>query len=194
MWRPVQMSGAAFGECGCGCNGFAGAPRRYPAIEQALRSYIGDKTAAGQYFHISPALNTGAVAQGGFGGLGASFLDTGSDPSASSDPITALSTDIGNVFSQYWGDGTSPGGAASAVTLDPSGSSGTWTSDFQQLANLVNPAPLSLPSDAVPPVAAAAQTDIFGAPLSPLLIGGAAVAVLVVALALSAPRGKRRRR
>lgn len=194
MWRPVQMSGAAFGGCGCGCDGFAGAPRRYPAIEQALRSYIGDKTASGQYFYISPALNTGAVRQAGFSGLGASMLDsTGLDLSGG-DPIAGAAADIGDVFSSYWGGGTSPGEAGSAINLDPSGSSATWTSGFQDLANLLNPAPLSLPSDAIPPVAAAAKTDIFGAPLSPVLIGGAAVAVLVVALALSAPRSKRRRR
>jgi hypothetical protein len=196
MWRPAQMSGAPGLGCGCDGSGFAGAPpRRYPAIENALRAYVAGKVATGQYFYITPQLNTAAVRQSTFGGMGATMIDTGDGSSSDgSDPITAAATDIGSAFSNLW-SGMSSAAGNPGITIDSSGLTGNWTGDLQQIAQSTgNSTVLSLPADARPQVQAAAQTDLFGVPLSPLVIGGAAAAVLGLVLLASAPRGKRRRR
>lgn len=216
MWRPIEGFGGAFADCGCGCSGFGAAPgRRYPAIEQTLRTYIAGKRAAGQYYWISPQLNTAADRQATFGdapgdgGASASWSygptadqfssDTGSGSTSSPgpfinlpDPVAAAATSIGNFFSNLWGN-TPP--ASSGVTMDPNGVTGSWDYTVSGPASTSAPIVNSLPSDLKPQVAGAAQSDLFGNPLSPWIIGGAAALLLVVGLAsVASPRKSGRRR
>lgn len=186
MWRPLEGYGAPLGDCGCGCNGFgaAGLPaRRYPAIEQTLRDYIAAKSATGQYFYLTPQLNTAKVRQSTFGDV--TVLST--DPT--SDPITSAASDIGGFFSNLWGNATPPD-LTSLVD-----SAGNWLPGVQGPASSSNSPVATLPTDITAPVASAAKTDLFGNPLSPWIIGGAAALLLVVGVAAAMPaKGGRRRR
>lgn len=168
IWRPF---GEAFplGDCGCGCSRFGAAPppnRRFLAIEGVLRNYIANKQANGQYFWINPQLNTANLRQGNFGDFGSTILDS----TSGTDPVTAAADSIGAYFTNLW---------SNPALLDTS--------------NLFDPT-ASYPSDLQPQVTAAAQTDIFGNPAVPWIIGGGAALLLVAILATSGRKSGRRRR
>jgi hypothetical protein len=197
MWRPYNLMGAGQG-AGQGCNcascrgGLAGAARRYPTIEATLRAYVANKAASGQYFHISPELNSATVRPSTMGGLGASLLDvTSSDPSSAGFDFSTLDTPAasGVAFTPA-GDGTDPYGAIPSV----SSVIGDFFGSLWGGGNTAPPQTVqSLPSDLRAPVAAAAKTDLFGGSMTPLIVGGGLILLLVAVLSeTSKGRGRRR--